>query len=58
MVALGSVYSIHVKDSKRWNGEYKVISLDGGVAVVENVATKERDEIRVEFLATWPIVKQ
>ena len=56
MVALGSVYSIHVKD--RWNGEYKVISLDGGVAVVENVATKERDEIRVEFLATWPIVKQ
>ena len=52
---IGDVYSIHVEGSMRWNGEYKVVGIDHhGLITVENVSTKERDEIRVEFLKTWP----
>lgn len=54
---IGDVYSIHVEGSMRWNGEYKVVGIDHHVIVtVENVSTKEQDEIGVEFLKTWPKV--
>lgn len=53
-VCVGDVYEIAVKDSKRWNGKYRVLSLAVDMVVVENIDTQERDEIRLDFLNTWP----
>lgn len=57
-IKIGDVFSIHVGDSRRWNGYYEVIGFESADVILRNTDTGEEDFMRAEFLTTWDRVAE